>query len=95
MKIYNRGYKNGVKIVEIVDGNLDVVLYNEKKTSFYFYRFDPEAILGREFHNMATVINQKEMRNLLVECGKIDYDGFVNELIMTAVESGMNQRYEM
>lgn len=93
--MYKRGYANGAKIIEIIEGNLDVVLYNEKETSFYFYRFNPKDIIGREFSGETKMINQKEIREMLCDCGKTDYEGFIHELILKAVSENVPLRYEM
>jgi tRNA A58 N-methylase Trm61 len=93
--MFKRGYINGEKIIEIIEGNLDVVLYNEKGTSFYFYRFNPTDVIGKEFDSGTNIINQKEIKSMLHECGKTDYKGFINELIIKAVENKMTPKYEM
>lgn len=93
--MFKRGYAKGEKIIEIIEGNLDVVLYNEKGTSFYFYRFNPKDVIGREFDSGTNIIVQKQIKSMLCECGKTDYDGFINELILRAVENKMTMRYEM
>jgi hypothetical protein len=93
--MFKRGYANGEKIIEVIEGNIDVVLYNEKGTSFYFYRFPPEAVIGQKLDNNLNIVSQKEIRNLLAEHGKADYQGLINELIVKAFDSGMTERYEM
>jgi hypothetical protein len=93
--MFKRGYANGEKIIEIIEGNLDVVLYNEKGTSFYFYRFNPKDVIGKEFNSGTNIVSQREIKTLLNECGKTDYQGFINELIQTAIENKMPERYEM
>lgn len=93
--MFKRGYQNGEKIIEVIEGNIDVVLYNEKGTTFYFYRFSPEDILGIELSSNTTMINQKEVTKFLASNGKTDYAGFINELIATAVERKMAERYDL
>jgi hypothetical protein len=93
--MYKRGYANGVKIIEIIEGNLDVVLYNEKETAFYFYRFNPMEIIGRDFTSGTTIVSQREIQSMLYDCGKTDYQGFINQLILQAVEENLEARYEM
>jgi hypothetical protein len=90
-----RGYENGARIIEIIEGTLDVVLYNNKETSFYFYRFNPEDVLKTKIGSRQTIIDQKEIRDLLDNNEKNDYQGFINELILKAIDAGMNDRYEM
>jgi hypothetical protein len=93
--MFKRGYANGAKIIEIVEGNLDVVLYNEKETSFYFFRFEPEKVIGKKFGNTATIVSQNDIKGLLAECGIMDYNGFIMQLVRQAVAEGMTERYEM
>lgn len=93
--MYKRGYTNGDKVIEVIDGNLDVVLYNESGESFYYYRFKPERVIGRKFQGRVNIVSQQEIRDLLTECGKEDYEGFINELVQLAQASGMKERYDM
>jgi hypothetical protein len=94
--MFKRGYENGEKIIEIVEGNLDVVLYSEKANgTFYFYRFEPENVIGKKFGNTVNIVSQNNMKALLAECGIMDYNGFIMQLVRQAVAEGMTARYEM
>lgn len=93
--MYKRGYINGEKVLEIVEGNLDVVLYNEAGTSFYFYRFPSESVFKEKLPSSTNVVSQIEMKKMLAEVGIDDYEGLIASLIQKAWDTGMTERYEM
>lgn len=89
-----RGYENGSQAIEIYEGNLDVILYNNKpKTSFYFYRFPAELYFGEESRGLH-LIYPHEVKPFLEERG-INYEDLIRQLVNIAIESGIKERYEM
>lgn len=96
--MYKRGYKDGEKTVEIIEGNVDVVIYHEKGNTFYYYRFAPSDVfsesISSRIYRSTNILFRDGMEKFLRSHG-IDYEDKVNELIALAIESGMQERYDM
>lgn len=97
---FKRGYENGEQTIELYEGNIDLVLYNDKphKPSFYFYRFPPEVVFGNnsdiEKFKSLTLVNKNEVEKFLKENG-IDYGVLIERLLHTAWQNDMRMRDEM
>lgn len=94
---FKRGYINGEQTIEIYEGSIDLVLYNDnlKKPSFYFYRFDPLQVLGESLSKEITLTSKKDVEKFLETKGIKDYNRFIVELHTMACASNMEGRYEM
>ncbi len=90
-----RGYENGERIIEIIEGNVDLVLYNNKGTSFYFFRFPPEAVFKEKIPVGKSVVSQIEIKKMLERNGITDYRGLINGLLEQAWDKKLPERYEM
>ncbi|WP_336784082.1 hypothetical protein [Paenibacillus illinoisensis] len=90
-----RGYQNGERVIEIIEGNVDLVLYNDKGTSFYFYRFPPDVVFKESIPAGLNVISQIQIREMLERNGITDYKGLLNRLLEQAWEDELEARYEM
>lgn len=97
MKV-KRGYKSGAKTLEILEGNVDVIMYNDKGDNFFFYRFRPEQVfspdVAQTINRSTNVLFREDMEEFLQETG-MQYEGLINELIERAVDSGMDERYDL
>lgn len=94
MRLKN-GYEDGVQTVEIYEGKVDVILYNNKRDiSFYFYRFHSEEVFGEKLKRDVHLIYPHEVASFLEERG-MDYHELIESLVNQAVESGMRERYDM
>lgn len=92
---FKRGYQNGARTLEIIDGNLDVVLYHEDESgTFYFYRFNPDDVLNITLSKEVSITDRKSMVRFLSTHG-FDYDTVLNRLLTLATESNMKARYDM
>jgi hypothetical protein len=97
---YKRGYENGEQTIEIYEGKVDLVLYNDKpdKPSFYFYRFPPELVFGsgkeNQLNRSVTLTQRKEVEAFLKTKG-MNYDELRDRLLMTAWNTNMTMRDEM
>jgi hypothetical protein len=90
-----RGYENGERVIEIIDGNVDVVLFHEKENgSFYFYRFSPLHIFGESISKELYLVNRHNVKAFLKQYDR-DYDALVAELIEYAIDNKMTVRYDM
>jgi hypothetical protein len=94
--MYKRGYENGEQTIEIYEGKVDLVLYNDKpnKPSFYFYRFPSEVVLGENLDRSISLVHREEVESFLNEKG-IDYNELKDRLLMTAWNTEMTMRDEM
>jgi hypothetical protein len=88
-----KGYADGHKAIEIAEGNIDVVLYHEKRDSFIFYRFSPEQVLGITIPSDVYLVSEKHISPFLAVHNK-EYESFMLELIDIALTSNMTERYE-
>jgi hypothetical protein len=98
---FKRGYENGEKTIEIYDGKVDLVLYNENpnKSSFYFYRFDSTHVFKEEVakkvqKDKICIVQKVDVEKFLNKNG-IDYDTLVQRLLKMAWSTDMNMRDEM
>jgi hypothetical protein len=100
---WKRGYENGEQAIEIYEGKVDVVLYNDKpdKPSFYFYRFDPEMVFGQNSDlamdiksNNVSYVHRQEVESFLSRNG-LDYNTMLTRLLNTAWSLDMRMRDEM
>lgn len=93
---FKRGYENGEQTIEIYEGKVDLVLYNDKtdSTSFYFYRFPSEHIFGDRLARNITLVHRNEVEKFLQHKG-FDYEELKDKLLVTAWNEGMNMRDEM
>jgi len=90
-----RGYENSEKVLEIIDGNLDLVLYHENGSgTFYYYRFPTKDVLGLTLAKDISIYGRNNMVQFLSVHGK-DYDTLLQELLMQAITTGMRERYDM
>lgn len=89
-----RGYENGFKSIEIQDGKVDLILHNEKETTFYFYRFNPEQIFGQAIDKQINLVNEKQVSDFIKQFNR-EYKGLINELIQIAIENNMKQEYDV
>lgn len=93
--INKRGYStNSAKTIEIIEGNIDLILYNDRGTSFFFFRFSPEDVIGTRLGRETNLVWREQVEPFLARFGK-EYDGFINELYRIAIERDMGERYEM
>lgn len=98
--MFKRGYENGEQTIEIYEGKVDLVLYNDKpdRPSFYFYRFPPELVFGMGKENRlprsVTLVERHEVEAFLRKKG-MDYDELKDRLLMTAWNTDMTMRDEM
>lgn len=90
---FKRGYEKGIQTLEIIDGNIEVVVWNNSGSNFYCYRFKPKDVFGIRRID-------EENRNLFTK-GAIEsyvrrygytYDILLQELLTTAIETGMRAR---
>lgn len=97
---FKRGYQNGEQTIEIYEGKIDLVLYNDKphSPSFYFYRFPPELVFGMGKENQidrsVTLVHKHEVESFLKQKG-LEYDALIDRLLMTAWNTNMTMRDEM
>lgn len=90
-----RGYENGEQAIEIYEGKIDVILYNNKpNVNFYFYRFDSEDIFGEKLKRDVHLIYKHEVVSFLSDKG-INYDDLIEHLVVLATKLGMKERYDM
>jgi hypothetical protein len=95
MTKFKRCYADGEQTIEIYEGNLDLILYNNKeKVSFYYYRFDPQEILGEPLTNDFSLIYRHQVEPYLKARG-YTYEGLIKELLEKAWSEGMEGEYEM
>lgn len=94
VSIQRRGYANCHKTIEILEGKIDLVVYNDRGTSFFFYRFDPMDILGIKISKERYIVYPDEVKRFLGFKNK-DYDELVNALLQLAIENQMEERDEM
>lgn len=94
--MWKRGYEQGEQTIEIYEGKVDLVLYNNKpdKPSFYYYRFPSNVIFGEWLDKSYTIIHQHEVESFLKERG-LDYNELKDRLLMTAWNTNMTMRDEM
>lgn len=95
--VIKEGYENGEKVIEILDGKLDLVLYNNedsKNHTFYFFRFKPQDIFEEKLSREVNIHARKDMEVFLKERG-LGYDELVQKLLDIAVEKNMKERYDM
>lgn len=94
MKLKN-GYEDGVQTIEIYEGKVDVILYNNKRDiSFYFYRFSSEEVFGEKLRRDVHLIYPHEVAPFLAERG-MHYNDLIETLVNQAVSSGIKERYDM
>jgi hypothetical protein len=83
-----------LKTIEIIDGNIDLVVYNEND-SFYFYRFKPNQILGERIPKEVQLVSDEDVdRFLRTRHGKT-YSSFIDELSSIVDSTNMRKRYDM
>lgn len=94
--MYKRGYENGEQTIEIYEGKVDLVLYNDKpnKPSFYFYRFPSDVIFGESLAREVTLIHKHEVETFLRHKG-MEYNELKDRLLTTAWNTNMTMRDEM
>ncbi|MNT60012.1 hypothetical protein D3C72_1975680 [compost metagenome] len=92
--VIRRGYGNCYKTLEVIDGKIDLVIYNNKGTSFFYYRFDPESIIGEAISKERYIVYPEDVRKFFTGKGK-DYDKLIEELLEIAMSTGMEERDEM
>lgn len=92
--LLKKGYINGYKTIEIQEGNIDLILHNEKETSFFFYRFSGEQIFGQALDKQVCLVSEKQIGGFIRKFGK-EYEGLINELIQYAVENQLTERYDI
>lgn len=94
--MYKRGYSNGEQSLEIYDGKVDLVLYNEneKSPSFYFYRFPSESVFGERLPRSVSIVDRKGVVEFLKAKG-MEYESLIKRLLKQAWETGMTARDEM
>jgi hypothetical protein len=91
---FKRGYANGTKVIEIIDGEIDLVLYNEKTTSFYFYRFRPQDVLKDDLPEKLCLVTREQVEPFLATYD-IQYEAFIEQLLTLADSMGLKAQYEM
>jgi hypothetical protein len=93
---FKRGYENGEQTIEIYEGKVDLVLYNENvgKPSFYFYRFPSEAVFGEELSREVSLVHKHEVETFLKKKG-LDYGELIEKLLDVAWTNNMRMRDEM
>jgi hypothetical protein len=95
--MYKRGYEDGVQTLEIYEGKVDVVLYNNKpeKPSFYFYRFPSTLIFnGERIRRDVTIVHRHEVEAFLKQRG-LGYESLIKTLLKVAWATDMPMRDEM
>lgn len=92
---FKRGYEQGEQTIEIYEGKVDLVLYNDKpdRPSFYFYRF-PSEVLGEHLDRSVSLVRKNEVEAFLKKRG-IDYNELRDRLLMIAWNTNMTMRDEM
>jgi hypothetical protein len=93
---FKRGYENGEQTIEIYEGKVDLVLYNEnpKKPSFYFYRFPSKAIFGETLSREVNLVHRHEVETFLKKKG-FSYGELIERLLHVAWTTDMTMRDEM
>lgn len=93
---YKRGYEQGEQTIEIYEGKVDLVLYNDKpdSPSFYFYRFPSEIVFGEKVNREVTLVHRQDVETFLKAKG-MEYDSLRDRLLMTAWNTNMTMRDEM
>lgn len=94
--MYKRGYEQGEQTIEIYEGKVDLVLYNDKpnKPSFYFYRFPSDIVFGESLPREVSLVHKQEVETFLSRKG-MDYNELKDRLLMTAWNTNMTMRDEM
>lgn len=94
--MYKRGYEHGEQTIEIYEGKVDLVLYNDKadRPSFYFYRFKSQEVFGERLSREVTLVHRNEVESFLKTRG-MEYDTLIDKLLMTAWNTDMTMRDEM
>jgi hypothetical protein len=93
---FKRGYEDGEQTIEIYEGKVDLVLYNNKpeRPSFYFYRFPSEVVFGEEIGREVSLVQKYEVESFLKEKG-MDYNELIEVLLEVAWKENMPMRDEM
>jgi hypothetical protein len=93
---FKRGYENGEQTIEIYEGKIDLVLYNDKphKPSFYFYRFNSKDVLGEKLGKDVNLVQRQDVEPYLASKG-YNYGMLIEELLQTAWKNEMTMRDEM
>lgn len=91
--LFKRGYENGEKTIEIFEGNIDVVLYSEDASTFYFYRFSPEEVFG-ETLGVNNEYDRKKIEKIIAQFNE-NYDELIIKLVDYAVKTNRKFLYEM
>lgn len=96
MSTFKRGYIDGEQTIEVYEGKIDLVLYNDKphKPSFYFYRFKSEDVIGEPLSREVSLVRRQDVEGFLQSKG-LDYNGLIEELLHKAWSEDMNMRDEM
>jgi hypothetical protein len=95
-----RGYDKGLRTIEFTEGNVDLVLYNNKETSFYFFRLEPNDLVEQGFVNSDFIYPESDMsyadvvEEYLAKF-KVDYYTLCEQLLRFATENNYKERYEM
>jgi hypothetical protein len=94
--VFKRGYENGEQTIEIYEGKVDLVLYNDKpdRPSFYYYRFPSQIVFGEKLSRDITLVHKHEVETFLKKKG-LDYDELIQKLLSVAWKNNMTMRDEM
>lgn len=93
---FKRGYENGEQALEIYEGKIDLVLYNDKPNSpsFYFYRFPSQVVFGEKLSKQINLVHRQEVEAFLEKKG-LDYGELIEKLLQVAWQNNMTMRDEM
>jgi hypothetical protein len=93
---FKRGYENGEQTLEIYEGKVDLVLYNDKPNSpsFYFYRFPSQVVFGEKLSREVSLVHRHEVEKFLKKKG-MDYGELIEKLLHVAWSNDMTMRDEM
>lgn len=93
---FKRGYEQGEQTIEIYEGKVDLVLYNDKpeNPSFYFYRFPSQVIFGEKLSREVSMVHKYEVETFLKKRG-LDYGELIERLLQVAWSNNMTMRDEM
>jgi hypothetical protein len=93
---FKRGYEHGEQTIEIYEGKVDLVLYNDKSDSpsFYFYRFPSKIVFGESLKREVTLVHRHEVETFLKKKG-LDYGELIERLLQVAWNNNMTMRDEM